>query len=194
MAKSSSVVLYDPHTTDREVIAAARFLARYSGRTLEPYTLDLRSSESSWREHGIGLFDVRRAEIERYARQLEGSAEPEQRSDGVCLRSPASTGTPPRKGSSRSRRRRTSAGPDSTTSPTLSAFDRNELGAFLVGVELSSARDQRWHGLRRRNGLRISEAFGANIEDLGVERRPPDAGRPPEGRQGRHHPARTAKR
>ena len=71
MAESSSVVLYDPHTTDREVIAAAGFLAGYSGRTREAYTLDLRQFVGWCREHGIGLFDVRRAEIELYARQLE---------------------------------------------------------------------------------------------------------------------------
>lgn len=71
MAESSSVVLYDPHTTDREVITAAGFLAGYSGRTREAYTLDLRQFVAWCRQHDIGLFDVRRAEIELYARHLE---------------------------------------------------------------------------------------------------------------------------
>lgn len=70
MAESSSVVLYDPHTTDREVIAAAGFLAGYSARTREAYTVDLRQFVSWCRAHGR-LFEVRRAEIELYARQPE---------------------------------------------------------------------------------------------------------------------------
>lgn len=42
MQTMTSVVLYDPRTADREVVAAAGFLAGYSGRTREAYTLDLR--------------------------------------------------------------------------------------------------------------------------------------------------------
>ncbi len=67
----TSVDLCDPHTADREVIAAAGFLAGYSGRTREAYTLDLRRFVAWRREHKIGRFDVRRAEFELYTRQLE---------------------------------------------------------------------------------------------------------------------------
>lgn len=39
------------------------------------------------------------------------------------------------------------------------------------------------------NGLRVSEATGADIEAPGAGERTPDAHDPPQGRQGRHHPA-----
>ena len=42
MAESTSVVIYDPRNADPEVVALAGFLAGYTGRTREAYTLDLR--------------------------------------------------------------------------------------------------------------------------------------------------------
>ena len=84
MGESTSVVLYDPRTADREVIAIAGFLAGYSARTREAYTLDLRQFYRWCQEHGLELFGVRRAEIELYARQLEelGRARACRRSEG----------------------------------------------------------------------------------------------------------------
>lgn len=49
-------------------------------------------------------------------------------------------------------------------------LDRNELGAFLVQAGLVSARDHVLASLLALNGLRISEALGADIEDLDFER------------------------
>lgn len=49
-------------------------------------------------------------------------------------------------------------------------LDRNELGAFLVQAGVGSARDHALASLLALNGLRISEALGANIEDLNFER------------------------
>ena len=49
-------------------------------------------------------------------------------------------------------------------------LDRNELGAFLVAAGLSSNRDHALASLLALNGLRISEALGADVEDLNVER------------------------
>ena len=49
-------------------------------------------------------------------------------------------------------------------------LDRNELGAFLVQAGLGSARDHALASLLALNGLRISEALGADIEDLAFER------------------------
>ena len=49
-------------------------------------------------------------------------------------------------------------------------LDRNELGSLLVAAGLSSARDHALVSLLALNGLRISEALGANIEALGLER------------------------
>lgn len=49
-------------------------------------------------------------------------------------------------------------------------LDRNELGAILVAAGLSSPRDHALVSLLALNGLRVSEAIGANIEALGLER------------------------
>ncbi len=49
-------------------------------------------------------------------------------------------------------------------------LDRNELGAFLVQAGLGSPRDHALASLLALNGLRISEALGADIDDLDFER------------------------
>ena len=49
-------------------------------------------------------------------------------------------------------------------------LDRNELGAFLVQAGLSGGRDHALACLLALNGLRISEALGADIDDLDVNR------------------------
>ena len=47
-------------------------------------------------------------------------------------------------------------------------LDRNELGSILVTAGLSSPRDHALVSLLALNGLRVSEAIGANIEALGL--------------------------
>jgi len=49
-------------------------------------------------------------------------------------------------------------------------LDRNELGALLVAAGLGIAAEHALISLLALNGLRVSEATGANIEALGVER------------------------
>jgi integrase len=49
-------------------------------------------------------------------------------------------------------------------------LDRNEVGALLVAAGLASARDHALVSLLAINGLRVSEALGADIESLGIER------------------------
>jgi integrase len=49
-------------------------------------------------------------------------------------------------------------------------LDRNEVGALLVAAGLASTRDHALISLLAINGLRVSEALGANIEALGIER------------------------
>jgi integrase len=49
-------------------------------------------------------------------------------------------------------------------------LDRNEVGAMLVAAGLAGARDHAPISLLALNGLRVSEALGADIEDLGLER------------------------
>ncbi len=49
-------------------------------------------------------------------------------------------------------------------------LDRNEVGALLVAAGLAGARDHALISLLALNGLRVSEAIGADIENLGLER------------------------
>ena len=49
-------------------------------------------------------------------------------------------------------------------------LDRNELGALLVAAGLGPPADHALVSLLALNGLRVSEATGADIEDLGLER------------------------
>jgi site-specific recombinase XerD len=49
-------------------------------------------------------------------------------------------------------------------------LDRNEVGAMLVAAGLASGRDHALISVLALNGLRVSEAIGADIEDLGLER------------------------
>jgi integrase/recombinase XerD len=50
------------------------------------------------------------------------------------------------------------------------ALDRNELGALLVAAGLGSAQEHALISLLALNGLRISEALGADISAMGSER------------------------
>jgi integrase len=49
-------------------------------------------------------------------------------------------------------------------------LDRNEFGALLVAAGLGPASDHALISLLALNGLRVSEAIGASIEHLGLER------------------------
>ncbi len=49
-------------------------------------------------------------------------------------------------------------------------LDRNEVGALLVAAGLASAREHALVSLLAINGLRVSEALGADVEALGIER------------------------
>ena len=50
------------------------------------------------------------------------------------------------------------------------ALDRNEVGALLVAAGLGSAQDHALVSLLALNGLRVSEAIGADIDQLGLAR------------------------
>jgi site-specific recombinase XerD len=60
-----------PVFTDAERLALAGFLAGYRDLTREAYTLDLRQFTTWCRARSLGLFVVRRGDIESLARDLE---------------------------------------------------------------------------------------------------------------------------
>ncbi|MGI8662473.1 MAG: tyrosine-type recombinase/integrase [Acidimicrobiales bacterium] len=167
MAATTSVVLYDPQDTSPEVHTIAGFLAGYSGRTREAYTLDLRMFYRWCDERSLGLFDLTRTHIELYARDLEDIGRKPATigrrlstvtsfyryaaEEGVIEHSPAVHIRRPRL----------------DYESHAVGLDRNELGAFLVAAGLSSPRDHGLCSLLALNGLRISEALNAQIELLG---------------------------
>ncbi|MGH9243895.1 MAG: hypothetical protein ACRD29_06190 [Acidimicrobiales bacterium] len=68
---STAVVLVDQAFSDAEQFALAGFLAGYRGLTRDAYALDLRQFVVWCETHGLRLFEVRRADIEGFARNLE---------------------------------------------------------------------------------------------------------------------------
>jgi integrase/recombinase XerD len=143
---------------------------RIRGLTREAYTLDLRQFTAWCRARSLSVFAVRRADIETFARDLE--AEGRARAtvtrrlctiagfykhaveEELLEHSPAAHVRRPRL--------------DYESRAT--ALDRNELGAILVAAGLGPPAEHALISLLALNGLRVSEATGADIEHLGLER------------------------
>jgi len=156
--------------SEAERFALAGFLAGYRGLTRDAYTLDLRQFVAWCRSHNLRLFDVRRADIECFARNLEGLGRARAtvarrlstvagfyryaEQDGLIARSPAVHVRRPRL--------------DYESHAT--GLDRNEVGALLVAAGLGRPAEHALVSLLAINGLRVSEALGADIEALGLER------------------------
>jgi site-specific recombinase XerD len=171
MASSTAVLVrYDEPDDVAERVAVAGFLAGYTGATRLSYTTDLRLFAEWCANQGVRLLDVKRAHIELFARHLEATGR--MRStvarrlstlasfyrychvEGVLRRNPAANVRRPKV---------------DHESHTL-GLDRNELGALLVQAGLGTPRDHALIALLALNGLRISEALNADVEDLGVDR------------------------
>jgi len=167
---SAAVVPVAPVFTNTERLALAGFLAGYSGLTREAYELDLRQYTSWCHQHHLRLFQVRRADIECFARDLETRGRAQATitrrlctiagfyryavEEDLLDHSPAAHVRRPRL--------------DHDSHAT--GLDRNELGALLVAAALGSPAEHALISLLALNGLRVSEATGASIEALGLER------------------------
>src|ERR1700734_221219 len=68
---STDLVPLVPVFSPAERLALAGFLAGYSGLTRQAYELDLRQFTSWCHQHQLAVFQVRRADIECFARDLE---------------------------------------------------------------------------------------------------------------------------
>ena len=193
-APSTALVMIQPAFTDAERLALAGFLAGYRGLTRDAYALDLRQFTTWCRARTLGLFAVRRADIESFARELEARG---------------------RARATVTRRLRTIAGfyryaveeelldhspaahvrrPRVDYESHAVVLDRNELGALLVAAGLGPPCEHALISLLALNGLRVSEATGADIEQLGLERGHRTMTITRKGRQGRDHPAGDAHR
>ena len=114
---STALAPVQPAFTDAVRLALAGYLAGYRGLTRAAYTLDLRPFTSWSRTRSLPLFSVRRADIETFARELEAKGRARATvTRRLCTIAPGSTGTPSRKSSSTTPRRRTSEGRGWTTS------------------------------------------------------------------------------
>ncbi len=167
---STALVPVTPVFTSTERLALAGFLAGYSGLTRQAYELDLRQFASWCQQHQLPLFRARRSDIELFARDLEARGRARATitrrlctvagfyryavEEELLEHSPAAHVRRPRL--------------DYESHAT--GLDRNELGALLVAAGLGPPAEHALISLLALNGLRVSEATGADIEALGTER------------------------
>ena len=193
-APSNALATIQPAFSDAERIALAGFLAGYRGLTREAYALDLRQFASWCRTRSLVLFAVRRADIESFARELEvmgrARATVTRRLSTIAgfYRYAVEEELLDRSPAAHVRRPRVDYESHAV------ALDRNELGALLVAAGLGSPSVHALISLLALNGLRVSEATGADIEHLGLERGHRTLIVTRKGRQGGDRPAGTAHR
>jgi integrase/recombinase XerD len=154
---------------DEEQMAAASFLARYSGRTLEAYRHDLRGFFQWAHDHEGEVKSATRPQIELFRVSMEqrglAAAIIDRRLSTVCgfYRFAPIDGIIT---SSRAQYvRRSQVHP---TEPR--GLDRSEFGMFLFTAERFDRDHAALAGLLGVNGLRVTEACETNVEDLGFER------------------------
>jgi integrase/recombinase XerD len=150
-------------------MAAAAFLARYSGPTLETYRFDLRSYFEWCAGVGLAVLEAKRPHIElwRAASEERGLAAStiDRRLSTICGyyrfahidgrigANPAQYVRRPKVHPSEGR-----------------GLDRGELGTFLFTAERYDRDHAALAVLLGLNGLRVSEACATNAEDLGFDR------------------------
>ena len=167
---STALATIQPAFTDAERLALAGFLAGYRGLTREAYALDLRQFTTWCRVRSLALFAVRRADIESFARELEARgrarATVTRRLSTIAgfFKYAVEEDLLDHSPSAHVRR------PRVDYESHAAALDRNELGALLVAAGLGSPPEHALISLLALNGLRVSEATGADIEHLGLER------------------------
>jgi integrase/recombinase XerD len=161
---------HQPLLTEAEQTTLLGFLAGYRGFTREAYALDLRQFTAWCWQHQRQLFDVHRVDIECFARDLEDHGRARAtvarrlstavgfyryaEEEGVIPHSPAVHVRRPR----------------IDYESHVAHLDRTEVEAILAAAGLSSPRDHALLSLLALNGLRVSEATGADVESLGLER------------------------
>jgi integrase/recombinase XerD len=150
---------------DEAQVAAAAFLARYNGRTLDAYRFDLRTFFQWAADVGLTVLEAKRPHIELYRTAMErrglAPSTIDRRLSTVCgfyrfahidgrvSANPAQYVRRPKVHPSEGR-----------------GLDRRELGTFLFTAERCDKSHAALAVLLGLNGLRVSEACGTNIEDL----------------------------
>jgi integrase/recombinase XerD len=167
---STAVAVAGSVFTEPERLALAGFLAGYTGLTREAYALDLRQFAGWCQQHHIRLFQARRADIECFARDLEARG----RARATITRRLCTVGGFYRYALEEEFLDHSPAAhvrrPRLDYESLAIGLDRNDLGALLVAAGLGLPAEHALISLLALNGLRVSEAVGADIEALGVER------------------------
>ncbi|MGC8513853.1 MAG: tyrosine-type recombinase/integrase [Acidimicrobiales bacterium] len=167
---STAVVVYSPGDVDPEHVALAGFLGGYRGLTRDAYALDLRQFVAFCEQRQLRLFEVHRSDIEAFGHHLEARGRATAtiarrlctitgfyryaEEEGLIAHPPAVHVRRPR----------------IDYESHAIGLDRNEVGSLLVAAGLGPAAEHALICLLALNGLRVSEAIGANIEALAVER------------------------
>src|SRR5271167_2731667 len=154
---------------DEAEVAAAAFLARYNGRTLDAYRYDLRTFFQWAADVGLTVLEAKRPHIELYRTAMEQNglapSTMDRRLSTVCgfyrfahidgrvNANPAQYVRRPKVHPSEGR-----------------GLDRQELGTFLFTAERFDNDHAALAVLLGLNGLRVSEACATNAEDLGFDR------------------------
>ena len=167
---STALVPVTPVFTSTERLALAGFLAGYSGLTRQAYELDLRQFVGWCQQHQLQLFRARRADIELFARDLEARG----RARATITRRLSTVAGFYRYAVEEELLEHSPAAhvrrPRLDYESHAAALDRNELGALLVAAGLGPPAEHALISLLALNGLRVSEATGADIEALGTAR------------------------
>jgi integrase/recombinase XerD len=166
----TAIAVTEPVFSAQERLALAGFLAGYTGLTREAYALDLRQFTAWCQQRYQRLFQIRRADIECFARDMEARGRARATitrrlctiagfyryavEEDLLDHSPAAHVRRPRL--------------DYESHAT--GLDRNEFGAILVAAGPGAAPEHALISLLALNGLRVSEATGASIKALGTER------------------------
>ncbi len=158
------------HAARAENLAAA-FLLGYSGQSRDAYRRDLSDWFRFLADLGVDPLAAQRLHVDAYARQL---GEVEGRSPATVARRLSALsgyyayvqGEDAIERNPVTRVRRPKVGTDTTST----GLDREELSALIRAAEADSPRTHALVLLLGLNGLRISEALGADAADLGTER------------------------
>ena len=92
---STVIAVAEPVFSNAERLALAGFLTGYTGLTREAYALDLRQFTGWCQQRHLRLFQVRRADIECFARDLEAKGRARATSGCGSSRPPAPTSATP---------------------------------------------------------------------------------------------------
>ena len=154
---------------DDAQLAAVSFLARYCGRTVEAYRHDLRGYFQWAADNDVEVLQATRPHIELFRAWMEdrglAPSTIDRRLSTVCgfyrfAHIDGRIGSNPAQYVRRPQVHPTDA----------RGLDRSELGVFLFTAEQYDHQHAALVVLLGLNGLRVSEACAANIEDLGLER------------------------